>query len=90
MRISDFTDVNENDKVFFMKWNEAVHDSKRVNVYLNAEAMRELIDRFAKTVKGIGLRRVNLLMHAWTLWSAGRIESDDVIFLLKAYDDAPS
>jgi hypothetical protein len=35
MCISDFTDVNDNDKQFFLKWNDAVREAKLQNVYLS-------------------------------------------------------
>lgn len=88
MRISDFTDVNDNDKLFFMKWNDAVREAKKQHVYINGPVMRNLLKTFAATAKKEGLKRINLLMHAWTLWSTGKIDSYDVTIFLKDYDEA--
>lgn len=90
MRISDFTDVNENDKQFFLRWNHAVRQAKKHNVYISDPVLRELLTSFAKKAKQEGIKRINLLMHAWTLWSTGRIESSDVTSLLLEYDKAPA
>lgn len=35
-----------------------------------------------------GIPRINLVMHAWTLWSVGQIGSSDVIKGLSEYDEA--
>lgn len=65
-----------------------MHHSKKTNVYLNEENIRELLQHFAKIAKKERLKRASLVMHAWTLWSAGRIASEDVHFFLNAYDKA--
>jgi hypothetical protein len=88
MRISDFTDVNDNDKQFFLKWNDAVREAKRQNVYLSENVMHEMLKSFAGRAKQDGIKRISLLMHAWTLWSTGRIDSEEVTNLLLEYDKA--
>lgn len=90
MRISDFTDVNENDKQFFLKWNQSVREAKQANVYISDPVMRELLQSFAKKSKLDGIKRTALIMHAWTLWSTGRIDSSDVTNFLLDYDRALS
>jgi hypothetical protein len=62
--------------------------AKRQNVYISNAVMRDLLKTFAKTAKQQGLKRINLLMHAWTLWSTGRIEANDVTNFLYDYDKA--
>lgn len=49
--------------------------------------MNNLLKTFAKTAKENGINRINLLMHAWTLWSAGRIDANDVTTFLQDYDN---
>lgn len=35
-----------------------------------------------------GIPRINLVMHAWTLWSVGQISSNDVVRGLAEYDES--
>jgi hypothetical protein len=86
MRICDFSDVNESDKKFFIKWNEIVHEGKSQQGVIGHEEMLGLLKRFAKEGKAAGIRRIHMVMHGWTLWSAGKISADDVAFFLQEYD----
>jgi hypothetical protein len=35
MRITDFTDINETDKQFFIAWNQAMYAAKRGSEFLS-------------------------------------------------------
>lgn len=76
MRICDFSDVNEGDKQFFIKWNSIVHETRKTKVILGHNEMMEMMMDFAKQAKRDNIKRINMIMHAWTLWSAGKITSE--------------
>lgn len=40
MKIGDFSDVNENDKSFFIAWNEEIYKVKKNNIYLTEDILR--------------------------------------------------
>lgn len=50
--------------------------------------MMEMMMDFAKQAKRDNIKRINMIMHAWTLWSAGKITSEEVTLFLKNYDEA--
>jgi len=55
--------------------------------------MKNILRSFAKKVKEIKdpnlqIPRISLVMHAWTLWSTGKITSIDVTNFLYDYDSA--
>lgn len=50
--------------------------------------MKDLLTKFAITARQSGIKRVSLIMHAWTLWSTGKISSVDVTYFLSVYDNA--
>jgi hypothetical protein len=43
MRISDFTDVNEQDKQFFLKWNGIIHESRKNNGIIGHDEIVEAL-----------------------------------------------
>jgi hypothetical protein len=43
---------------------------------------------FSIIAKKEGIKRINVIMHGWTLWSSGKITSDEVTQFIKAYDEA--
>jgi hypothetical protein len=55
---------------------------------MDDEAVMKMLTDFARIAKSKNIMRVNILMHAWTIWSAGRIVSDDILKILDAYDNA--
>lgn len=60
--------------------------AKKEHVYLSENVMSALLESFAVEAGRSGLKRSNLLMHGFTLWSSGKISSSDVIMFLNAYD----
>lgn len=40
MRISDFSDINDTDKQFFIAWNQAMYAAKQGREYLSEEDLR--------------------------------------------------
>jgi len=87
MRISDFTDVNEGDKQFFLKWNNIIHDSRKTNGFVGHDEIVEALREFAVIGKQQHIKRINMVMHGWTLWSAGKISADEVNHFLSIYDE---
>ena len=49
--------------------------------------MAEVLGTFAVAAKRSGLKRLNLVMHGWTLWSSGIIDSQEVLKFLQQYDE---
>ena len=92
MRIREFTDVNEVDKTFFIEWNDFMHTyrlRKNGNVVYPGK-LRGLLVQFAEVLanKTDFEIRLNLIMHLWSLWSLGQIDSDDIAPVLVRYDEA--
>jgi hypothetical protein len=52
--------------------------------------MVNILSKFAVTAKTLNIKRISLVMHAWTLWSAGKISPIDATTFLNAYETAPS
>ena len=48
--------------------------------------MPKIFVEFSEIAQKKGIPRINLVMHAWTLWSVGQINSNDVIKGLSHYD----
>jgi RIO-like serine/threonine protein kinase len=88
MRITDFTDINETDKQFFIAWNQAMYAAKRGSEFLSDEDIRALLQSFARTAKKKNFKRISILIHSWTLFSVGRISAEDVTTFLNAFDTA--
>jgi hypothetical protein len=87
LRIEDFSDVNDNDKKFFIEWNNFIHDYKKsVSIIFSFDVPRIFVN-FSGLAALIGIPRINLVMHAWTLWSVGQISSGDVITGLNKFDE---
>lgn len=88
MRISDFSDVSDSDKRFFLVWNDFMSKNKRnqANNYVDADTMGEILKKFCATCKGNQIHRNSLLMHLWTMWSAGKIGSFLISVCLDIYD----
>jgi hypothetical protein len=49
--MGEFTDVNEQDKLFFISWNKAIHEAKSIHVILGREEILEVLSNFARTAK---------------------------------------
>lgn len=88
MRITDFTDINETDKHFFIAWNQAMYAAKRGSEFLSEEDLRELLHNFAKIAKKKNFKRISMLIHSWTLFSVGKISAEDVTTFLNVFDTA--
>ena len=73
--------------MFFINWNKAIHEARKIHVILGREEILEVLTSFAITAKKQGLKRLNLVMHGWTLFSSGIINSRDVNTFLQSYDD---
>lgn len=50
--------------------------------------MPDLFVKFSGMIYQKGIPRINLVMHAWTLWSVGQISSNDVVRGLQEYDES--
>ena len=50
--------------------------------------MPNIFVEFASMAQKSGIPRINFVMHAWTLWSVGQINSQDVLKGLNSYDDS--
>lgn len=48
----------------------------------------EMLIEFAKTAKRDQFKRLNVIMHGWTLWSSGKINAEEVKLFLKTFDQA--
>ena len=88
LRINDFSDVNEGDKAFMIRWDEIVHNYKSKNGVLGNNETMEMLCEFAVVGKREGMKRINMTMHGWTMWSSGKISRDDVLVFLKCFDAA--
>lgn len=86
MRIGDFTDVNEQDKHFFITWNKLLREQRNTHVIVGYNELIDVLSQFAKSATQTNIKRLNLVMHGWTLWSAGLINADDVSNFLQIYD----
>lgn len=86
LRIQDFTDVNENDKKFFIEWNNFIYDSRKKLSIIFKHDIPKLFVEFAKTAREKKIPRINFVMHAWTLWSVGVISDTDITKGLAEYD----
>lgn len=88
MRISEFSDVNENDKFFFVKWNDTIYEAKKKHVILKHDVFIGVLEKFAGIAKAEGIKRINMVIHGWTLWSSGKVSAEEVTSFLLAYDNA--
>lgn len=88
MRIEEFQDVNDADKEFICMWNDMVHTTKKKKPIITSALLLEMLKEFAVLARKAGIQRLNLLMHCWTLWSTGKIVSDNVTEVLLCYDQA--
>lgn len=88
MRICDFSDVNETDKQFFIKWNCVVHETRKKYLILGHSEIMEMLIDFARAAKRDQFKRLHIIMHAWTLWSSGKINAEEVKLFLKTFDQA--
>ena len=61
LRIGEFSDVNENDKAFFVSWNESVRQYRQERQVVTGSSLEKLVDDFAAKAKREGLSRVNLV-----------------------------
>ena len=52
------------------------------------ERMGEVLKRFAQLVRSSGMDRVRLAIHAYTLWSYGKVGPSDVLKCTMVYDEA--
>lgn len=82
--------MNDSDKLFFVTWNNAIYESRKTCKLIDHEEMVNILAKFAVTAKALNIRRISLVMHAWTLWSAGKISPIDATTFLNAYETAPS
>ena len=73
IRISDFSDVGEQDKHFFLSWNNFVKNAKKGRDFIEREEMVQMLEQFASKGAETNLSRTSIFIHCWTLWSAGRI-----------------
>ena len=89
MRIEDFGDVNANDKKFFIEWNGFIHEKRREMEIIFSFQIPKLFVEFCSMIRKEekGIPRINLVMHAWTLWSSGQINSNDVMAGLSEFDN---
>jgi len=65
-----------------------VHRARKEHVYMNGEVVREALLGLAGRAKGLKVRRINLVVHGYTLWSSGKASAEDVSAFLKAYDQS--
>ncbi len=88
MRIEDFSDVNDNDKKFFIEWNNFIHNRRKKYGIVYVHDMPNLFVEFAAIAQKKGIPRINFVMHAWTLWSVGQIASQDLARGLSEFDES--
>ena len=48
--------------------------------------MPKLFVDFSKSSPQLGINRLNIIMHGWSLWSVGQIKSEDLVKGLFEYD----
>lgn len=84
MKISDFTDVTDSDKVFLILWNQLIHAAKKENPILTEKGLfkvlKQLVTKLGKD------QRLNLMTHLWALWSLGKITKYQVLQVLTEFD----
>jgi hypothetical protein len=80
--------VNDNDKKFFIEWNGFIHDYKKRMFIIYSHDMPQIFVEFAGLAPQKGIPRINLVMHAWTLWSVGQINANDIINGLNKFDES--
>lgn len=86
LKIEDFTDVNSNDKHFFIHWNTFIHEKRKKMSLIYSYDMPKMFTEFSKDAPSLNIPRINIVMHGWTLWSVGQIKSLDLIKALYQYD----
>lgn len=80
--------MNDNDKKFFIEWNGFIHENRKKLSIIYVHDMPNLFVEFSGMIQKKGIPRINLVMHAWTLWSVGQISSNDVVRGLAEYDES--
>lgn len=59
----------------FIKWNEFKHESeKKLKIVYDHDIPRLFVE-FARNAPANKLNRINLIMHAWALWSVGQLKA---------------
>lgn len=69
-----------------MKWNELMHAAKKKFSVIDDNVMMNVLKQFAIVCKKFNIPRMNLIIHLWTLWSAGKIYSVNIIEIITTYD----
>jgi hypothetical protein len=83
MRINDFSDVTQWDKILYSEWNNLVRNEKKQLKII--EDVTELAEKFVKLCKQKGIPKININIHFYALWSVGRINSSDMLNLSLIY-----
>lgn len=63
-----------------------MHEAKIKYVIMGHEELLDVLDDFAKIAKKEDIKRLSIIMHGWTLWSSGKLTSNEVTNFIKAYD----